>query len=104
MLFNEGRTPRIKIHVRRRVIKNSLANWTAITDGDNRERGRFIKVPVIKSQPSHCEICLCADLRLAHIVRYERFFRRGIQTLDSRYLEQKVPLLVSFSHAKRIKA
>lgn len=33
MLFNEGRTLRIKIRVQRRAIKNSLANWTAITDG-----------------------------------------------------------------------
>lgn len=32
MLFNEGRTARIKIRVRRRAIKNSFANWTAITD------------------------------------------------------------------------
>lgn len=33
MLFNEGCTARIKTHMWWPAIKNSLTNWTAITDG-----------------------------------------------------------------------
>lgn len=64
MLFNEGRTPRIKICAQRRAIKNSLANWTAITDGTIAGESVSLKRVLLNFCVYTAGICLCADLRL----------------------------------------